>query len=455
MTTTGELLGRLPIRVRLTLAFAAVMVVLFGGLALLLHTRFAASLDDGIQSGLRTRAADLASLIRGGGDDSGLGLHPPLPESGGTFAQILDPQGRIEDSTPGHGARALLTSSEIERALQRQIVVGRRDDTRVLAQPLGTSPPGVLVVGVSLAQRDRALRTLDEFLFIGGPILLVLTCLAGYVLTAGALAPVERMRAQAARISGARRDDRLPVPAARDELHRLGDTLNQMLARLEEAMSRERAFVADAGHELRTPLSILKLEFDLALSGDRSREELEQRLRSAAEEVDRLANLAEDLLVIARADQGLLPVEKRPVEVQHVLGAVTDRIAGAAQARGRTLTAEPTDGLVVSADPARLEQALTNMVANALRHGDGPIVLTAREHNGHVELHVLDEGKGFRPEFLPRAFERFSRADPARSQGGAGLGLSIVRAIAEAHGGAAGAANRKGHGADVWLALPR
>jgi two-component system, OmpR family, sensor kinase len=455
MTTTGELLGRLPIRVRLTLAFAAVMVVLFGGLALLLHTRFAASLDDGIQSGLRTRAADLATLIRGSDNDSGLGRHPPLPESGGTFAQILDPQGRIEDSTPGHGTRALLTPSEIERALQRQIVVGRRDDTRVLAQPLGTSPPGVLVVGVSLAQRDRALRTLDEFLFIGGPILLVLTCLAGYALTAGALAPVERMRAQAARISGARRDDRLPVPAAHDELHRLGDTLNQMLARLEEAMGRERAFVADAGHELRTPLSILKLEFDLALSGDRSREELEARLRSAAEEVDRLANLAEDLLVIARADQGLLPVEKRPVEVQQVLGAVTDRIAGAAQARGRTLTAEPTDALVVSADPARLEQALTNMVANALRHGDGPIVLTAREHNGHVELHVLDEGNGFRPEFLPRAFERFSRADPARSQGGAGLGLSIVRAIAEAHGGEAGAANRKGHGADVWVALPR
>jgi signal transduction histidine kinase len=263
------------------------------------------------------------------------------------------------------------------------------------------------------------------------------------------------MRARAARISGARRDDRLPVPAARDELHRLGDTLNQMLARLEEAMSRERAFVADAGHELRTPLSILKLEFDLALSGDRSREELEARLRSAAEEVDRLANLAEDLLVIARADQGLLPVEKRPVEVQEVLSAVTDRIAGAAQARGRTLTAEPADGLVVSADPARLEQALTNMVANALRHGDGSIVLSARERNGHVELHVLDEGKGFQPEFLPRAFERFSRADPARSHGGAGLGLSIVRAIAEAHGGQAGAANRNGQGADVWVALPR
>jgi two-component system, OmpR family, sensor kinase len=452
MTTIGELLGRLPIRVRLTLAFAAVMVVLFGGLALLLHTRFAASLDDGIESGLRTRAADLATLI-GGGD--GLARHPPLPESGGTFAQILTPDGRVADSTPGHGARPLLTSAEVRRALRTRVVVGRRDDTRVLAQPLGTTPPGVLVVGVSLSQRDRALRTLDEFLFIGGPVLLVLTCLAGYALAASALAPVERMRARAARISGAGRDDRLPVSAARDELHRLGETLNQMLGRLEEAMSRERAFVADAGHELRTPLSILKLEIDLALSGDRSREELEARLRSAAEEVDRLASLAEDLLVIARADQGLLPVEKRPVEVQRVLRAVTDRIAGAAQARGRTLTSESADGLVIRADAARLEQALTNMVANALRHGDGPVVLTTRERNGHVELHVLDEGKGFHPEFLARAFERFSRADPARSQGGAGLGLSIVRAIAEAHGGEARAANRAGAGADVWISLPR
>jgi signal transduction histidine kinase len=129
------------------------------------------------------------------------------------------------------------------------------------------------------------------------------------------------------------------------------------------------------------------------------------------------------------------------------------RIAGAAQ--GTRITADPAGDLVVRADADRLEQALTNMITNAIRHGEGPVRLAAAERNGHVELHVLDDGPGFAPDFLPMAFERFSRADPARSRGGAGLGLSIVRLIAEAHGGSAAADNRAGGGADVWVSLPR
>jgi signal transduction histidine kinase len=453
MQILADLIGRLPIRGRLTLAFAAVMVVLFGGLALLLHTRFASSLDAGINRALRTRAADLATLVR---TREGRPLRPntQLPESGGAFAQVLTTSGSIVDSTPGHSTKSLLTATEVRRALSERVAIDRRESARVVAQPLATTPQTVLVVGSSLSQRDRALRTLDEMLFIGGPILLVLTCVAGYALAAFALAPVERMRARAERISGSGHDDRLPVPRAHDELYRLGETLNEMLTRLEDTMNRERVFVANAGHELRTPLAILKLELEVALSERLSQAELERRLQSAAEEVDRLSKLAEDLLVIARADQGRLPMEKRSVAVEPLLHKVTTRIATAA--RGDRLIDTKTAGdLIIPADPDRLEQALTNMVTNALRHGEGPVTLTARERNGHVELHVLDDGPGFTPEFLPVAFERFSRADPARSRGGAGLGLSIVRAIAEAHGGTADAANRDGGGADVWVSLPR
>jgi signal transduction histidine kinase len=270
-----------------------------------------------------------------------------------------------------------------------------------------------------------------------------------------ALLPVEKMSAQAARISGAPRGERLPVPVAKDELHQLGETVNAMLERLEDTLARERALVADAGHELRTPLSILKLELELALSADSSREELQERVRSAAEEVDRLAKLADDLLIIARAEQGRLPLEKQRLEVGEVLDAVAGRFAAAAAAEGRSVGLDGTeDGLTVEADRARLEQALTNMVSNALRHGRGAIVLRAAERGGNVEFHVLDEGRGFEPGFLPRAFERFSRADPARSGTGAGLGLSIVQVIAEAHGGHAYAVNRAVRGADVWLSLP-
>jgi signal transduction histidine kinase len=242
---------------------------------------------------------------------------------------------------------------------------------------------------------------------------------------------------------------------AHDELHRLGDTLNQMLGRVEDAMAGERAFVANAGHELRTPLAILQLELELALSGEPPRGELKAALRSTAEEVERLNRLADDLLVIARADQGKLPVQKRPVEVDRLLTTLGDRLADSARRSERVLTTTYAGKLTVAADEERLEQALTNMVTNALRYGRGPVELTALEHNAHVELHVRDDGDGFDPDFLPRAFERFSRADPARSSGGTGLGLSIVKAIAEAHGGRARAANRPGGGADVWVELPR
>ncbi len=442
------LLGRLPFRARLTLSFAGVVVVLFGGLALLLQTLFSASLDQGINRSLRTHAADLATLVRG---ERQL---PQLPESGGAFAQIIDPRtGLVLDATPGHRS-PLLSPKEARRAAAGSLFLDRSDDARLLAGPARTGPPSVLVVGSSLSQRNRALTTLSELLFIGGPVLLILTCVAGYGLAARALAPVEKMSARAAHISGAPQGERLPVPEANDELHRLGTTLNAMLSRLEDALGRERAFVADAGHELRTPLSILKLELDLALSSDSSREELRARLRSVAEEVDRLATLAQDLLVIARAEQGRLPIEKQRVEVRHLLDAVAARFAGPAGGQGRIVRVEAGDRLAVEADRARLEQALTNMVVNALRYGDGAVVLRAGQRNGSVELHVLDQGNGFEPSFLPHAFERFSRADPARSRGGAGLGLSIVQVIAEAHGGRAYSANRDGGGADVWLSLP-
>ncbi|MHB8694769.1 MAG: HAMP domain-containing sensor histidine kinase [Solirubrobacteraceae bacterium] len=445
----GEIsLRRLPFRVRLTLSFACVMVVLFGGLGLLLHTRFSASLDEGINRSLRTHAADLATLLRGRYQ------LPGLPESGGAFAQLVDPTtGRVLDATPDY-ATPLLSAKEARRAAKGSLFIDGLGNARLLAGPVGTRPSAVLVVGSSLSQRNGALTTLSELLFIGGPVMLVLTCLAGYVLAARALAPVEKMRGRAAQISGAPQGQRLPVPDANDELHRLGDTLNAMLSRVEDALGRERAFVADAGHELRTPLAILKLELELALASESSREELYDRLRSVSEEVDRLVTLAQDLLIIARADQDRLPLEMRPVEVREVLAAVAARFAEPASSLGRAVKLDGIWGLAVEGDPARLEQALTNMVSNALRHGDGAVVLSAGRRNGSIELHVLDEGEGFETDFLPRAFERFSRADPARCRGGSGLGLSIVSVIAEAHGGHACAANRDTGGADVWLSLP-
>jgi signal transduction histidine kinase len=226
-----------------------------------------------------------------------------------------------------------------------------------------------------------------------------------------------------------------------------------MLARLQAAVDHERPFVADASHELRTPLALLRTELDLALRRPRSREELESALRSAADETQRLSRLAEDLLLIARADQGPLPIRQEVVAVEDLLTDAATRFAGRAGSLGRELRVVETD-LHVQADPLRVGQALVNLVDNALAHGEGTVELWAEERGDLVELHVGDAGSGFPLEFRQRAFDRFSRADEARSRGGSGLGLSIVELVAGAHGGAAGLGESLSGGADVWISLP-
>jgi signal transduction histidine kinase len=228
-----------------------------------------------------------------------------------------------------------------------------------------------------------------------------------------------------------------------------------MLQRLGEALEHERAFVADASHELRTPLAILKTELELALRQGRSPEELRAALGSAAEETDRLTQLAEGLLTIAQTDRGELPVRMERIEAGEILGDVAARFGRRAEEGGRVLSQSDGPGLVVSGDRLRLEQALGNLLDNALRYGEGPVELAAIVRDGSVELHVRDHGPGLSSEFRERAFERFSRAEPNRSQDGSGLGLAIVAAIARAHRGDAHVENRDEGGVDAWLSLPR
>jgi two-component system, OmpR family, sensor kinase len=440
---------RVPLRVKLTLAFTGVMAVLLAAAGIALSVLVARNLDSTIDDGLAARAGDAAVVVERSGAES-------LESSGEAFAQVLDTNGEVVGTTVGAGPRPLLTTSELARARTRTVIAerpkhGKTAALRLLARPAGRGK--IVVVGESLAQRERALDALHALLAIGGPLALLIASLVGYGLAAAALRPVERMRRRAAAITAAEASERLPVPPANDEIGRLGRTLNEMLSRLGVAFTRERAFVADASHELRTPLAILRTELELALRGQHTRHELEDALRSAAEETERLSRLAEDLLVIARSDQGRLPVRPEDLPAGELLARVAGRFQTRARVEGRPLRPDPAPGVVVRADPARLEQALANLVDNALSYGDGTVALTAEAENGTVELHVRDEGPGFPEAFLPRAFERFTRADEARSRGGTGLGLAIAAAVAVAHGGTVHARNRE-RGADVWIALP-
>jgi two-component system OmpR family sensor kinase len=262
------------------------------------------------------------------------------------------------------------------------------------------------------------------------------------------------MRRKADEITEDDPGERLPVGGTDDEIARLGTTLNRMLARLEIAVERERAFVSDASHEFRTPLAVLKTELELALKGDRPREMLRDALQSASEETDRLAELADALLVIARADGGNLHLATTEIDTAALLDGVSVRFGARVRASGRELVVDEAPPGHVTADPHRVEQALGNLVENALRHGNGNIHLGTTARDDTIALFVRDEGPGFPPEFVAEAFERFTRADQARPRGGAGLGLSIVQAIARAHGGEARAANDPDGGAKVSIVLP-
>jgi two-component system OmpR family sensor kinase len=427
------------------------MAIVLTATGVFLHARLAASLDDSIDQGLRARGADLAALVEQA--DEGLREAQTLRRPDDGLAQVVEPSGRVVDSTTGLADEPLLSRDQLARARRAETFFARTiegQEVRLLAKPVAAQDQRlVVIVGASLEPRAEALQDLRAQLLIGGPIALLVTSLAGFVLAAAALRPVDRMGERAATISAASSGRRLPVPRADDEIARLGGRLNDMLARLEGALERERALVANASHELRTPLALLKTEIELALDEPHSAPALVAALRSAGEEADRLAQLADDLLLLARADSGELPLRRTPIRIAELLDAISIRFRRRAGDSGRRIEVSASSGLVALADRRRLEQALVNLVENALRHGSGTVRLHAVERPDAVALHVTDEGPGFPPQFLERAFARFSRGDGSRA--GAGLGLAIVAAVARAHGGTATASNRPRGGADVAL----
>lgn len=410
-------MSRLSVRWRLTLAFAAVMGCVLAATGLFVTQRIEANLDSALNTSLQAQASALATLAQQ--SDTGL-AEARLTRVGGDqlqVAQLLNAKGEVIDATAGVRQRPLLGPSDLAQARQGGVLVNptlpNGELVRLLAVPIRAQEQGLIaVVGQSLEDRDEAIRDLTNVLLIGGPVALLLSSLAGYVLIGAALRPVEEMR------------------------------------------RRERAFIADASHELRSPLAMLRTELELMARDRPGGAELEAATASAIEETERLGRLAEDLLMLSRADQKQLQSHRTALSLDEV------GVAAVARARRRaasnlTIEFEGDAALPhVLADRNRVGQALDNLLDNAIRHATKEVELATRVNGSSVELHVLDDGPGFAPEFLPRAWDRFSRGDAARTEDGAGLGLSIVSAIATSHGGGVGAANRPLGGADVWISLP-
>jgi signal transduction histidine kinase len=448
---------RLPIRARLAAGFALTVALVLAVLGFAVHVITGAVLLDELDTGLRTRAATIEA--------NGLtGLHSApttrgLIESHEAFAQVIGPRGDVTDASVGVAGRLLPSAATdgLEGAsfFERRLP-GVANVARLLAVPVTTAGQrDVIVVGASMSDRNDALRLVTRLFAIGGPIAVAAAAASGWLVAGAALRPVERMRRQAAAISSSRPDQRLDVPEAEDELRRLAVTLNAMLERLNAAMDAERQFLDHASHELRTPLTALKLELDLAASRPRGAEELTAALASASEEADRLARMADDLLLLSRAHAGHAPVRTVRCSLADVLGGSARSFRRRAQGAAIDLAVRAPDRTVVL-DPDRVRQAVDNLVDNALRFARRSVFIRGEADDGTVRIVVEDDGPGFPEAFRDQAFEPFTRVD-GRSGGsveGAGLGLAIVRMVAESHGGYAAIENRREGGGRVVLELP-
>lgn len=460
---------RVPIRLRLTLAFAVVMAAVLTGFGFLTVSHNRDSLDEAISESLEYRLDDLAATAQRPEPTLGAGG----PDTAGQVYAATD--GALLETTSDISETRLLTRQQVDqvrrlavgstRTIQRDQVPGMLGPVRLRAMTV-PDQDRVVVVAASLADRDAAVADLQREFLVGLPLTLLISTAAAWVLATAALRPVERLRRQAADIGADDPQPRLKVPPAGDELTRLAATLNDLLDRLRTARDRERQFVVDASHELRTPLSLLTTELELALIRPRSRQEMRAALRSALEETARLTDLARDLLLLARAQDATHSREDGGTPLQPVLAATVDRFARTHPDKRFELDCDDAPSAAIA--PGDLARIVTNLLDNACDHGAPPISVKVGTRpdqpppgrdtpttNGQITITVRDHGAGLDEEFLPRAWQRFSRADQARTSHHSGLGLAIVKNLVTSYGGHVELANHPDGGAQATVTLRR
>lgn len=439
------------LRGRLTLLVVLGAVLVAGvGLALL-YAVLDAQLRGAVDAGLRGRLDDVVAEARIG---QGSVLDDP-------YAQVVNDRGEVRAASPAAPEEPVLTNVERESDgdgvafIQRQ-VPGLPGVARLAAERVpGTD--ATAVVGTSLSGVEAAKDRLAVVLGLTLPAVVLLLALIVRWTVGASLRPVGALTEQAARISSAGTGDRLPVTAGEDEIAELGRTLNGMLDRLRTAFERERAFVDDASHELRTPIAVLRGELELALLDDDPKQ-LRRAVEIAQAEAEHLSNLAVDLLVLARQRAGALELDRRAADLRELAERTATRL------RPLLDTSISVDGDHARADvdAVRIEQLLTNLVTNAAEAGAKHLRITVLEQSPNAILEIKDDGPGFPDELVATAFDRFTRADRARSRRpgtkaagtGAGLGLPIAAAIVHAHGGEINIQEAATKGACLRLELP-
>jgi heavy metal sensor kinase len=368
------------------------------------------------------------------------------PEMADKLFQLLDPQGRPGSRSSYLQQRRLPLSAEARRDAARGVrtfeTVGLRPNerVRVLTMPVvrGGAVVQLIQVGIPLRRVEDALRRYLQIEFALVPLGLLLAAIGGAGIARAALRPVDEMAHTARRITAEALSERIPARGAEDELDYLAETLNGMLARLEDAFGQMRRFTADAAHELRTPLTALKGGIEVALRSERSPEEYRRVLVANLEEVDRLIKVAEDLLLLSRSSVSV-GIQRGRVELEPLLLDALDAGARLADGTGVSVRLGAIVPVSVVGDASALRRTLLNLVENGVKYtpAGGRVTLSLAREGRWARMAVEDTGTGIDPADQERIFEPFVRMDEARSRdtGGTGLGLAIARAIVSAHGG--------------------
>jgi len=455
----------LPIRFRITIWSVALLAVLMAALGTFVVIRLRADLVAGVDSTLTTRASQIVLGLGTPGEgefqdvsDAALRQLPGTESA----AQLLDARGTVLESSgdiaavkPMIGADDLVTVGRGEPVTRTMALGPDGEPFRVLAIALPGAPQRIVVVATSLDTVNASVGRLRTLFLFAGPGLLLVAGLGGWWLARAALAPVSRITRKAGEIGIEHLDERVAVPTTADEIHDLAVTMNGMLERLERGVADQRRFIADASHELRTPLAVMRSELEVKLRERGLPPEARATLESVHEEIESMGAMVEDLLTLARADEGQLVLTLEPTDLHASAARVREALATVAATSSVDVRVEG-DGAAVLADRRRIEQVLRNLTANAINYAGrgGHVVITTWTEGGSARCSVLDDGPGIPAAARPHVFDRFFRADPSRARGGAGLGLTICREIVAAHGGRIQVTSEEGRGSTFTFAIP-
>jgi heavy metal sensor kinase len=457
-------MARLSIRWKLTLWYGLILASLLAAFSAAVYWTMRHHLLQRIDQGLTEELADVRYEIERATDGPGLKvwLERRFARHEGFDFQITSPDGSrffVNDRLAGKVLPIPPQIAEAAESVFESVAVTNTRRWRVVSVGVqGPQGPLIVQVGRSLAAFDQESQELLHVFLLIGPLTLLVTLTGGYFLARRTLAPMQQMNETARQVSAERLGRRIVVNNAGDEFGQLAVTLNGMLDRLERSFTEMQRFTADAAHELRTPLAVIRNEAEVALRQPRTGDEYARVLENLLEETVRLSQLADQLLFLCRQDAGLNEPVRDEIALDRLLHEVVENMRLVAQEKGVLLTLATNPPFVIKGDGNQLRRVFYNVIDNAIKYtgSGGCVTLTSQLGEEEVVVSVADTGTGIPAGHLPRIFDRFYRADPARNGegNGAGLGLSICQSAIRAVGGTISATSTEGRGSTFTVRLP-